>query len=166
MADPTIDFSMLARLPDLYQRGLENYRQGIVREAFSGGLPRGPKGEIDYARAADIAARAGALDTITPFATLQQGQQRLAESAQHARATESIARGQLELAREQAREKPTYQKWTDPDTGDEHLVRLTPGVGGTPKVEVVRPEGIPAGVANPYGPKGVKLTEGEAKDRG
>ncbi len=78
-ATPQIDFQRLANLPQLYEQGQKNARARQLRNAFAGGIPKGPNKEIDYgamsqmfAEAGDPAsalkaAEAGRKDRMTPY---------------------------------------------------------------------------------------------------
>ncbi len=50
----TVDFSMLAKLPELYQQGRQYARQAQLRNQFAGGLPTDASGNTDWAKAASI----------------------------------------------------------------------------------------------------------------
>lgn len=52
-----IDFSTLANLPGAYRQGQQWRREDDLRDAFSGGLPKGPNGEIDWSAAYDTLAQ-------------------------------------------------------------------------------------------------------------
>ena len=93
-----IDWSIIGRLPETIDKAQARQREDALRQALSGGIPRGPGGVIDYNAAVDLAARTGALGSITPFAGLAEAQARtaqhnaqMAEIARHNRAVEGQA---------------------------------------------------------------------------
>jgi hypothetical protein len=108
---PIIDWSPLAKLPEIYHRAQERAREQEFRRQLSG-LPAGPGGVPDYAAAVSLALRSGNLGAVEPLSRImtaqaqrQQSQQALAETMRHHRATEEIARG--------ARQAPRQMTLTD-----------------------------------------------------
>lgn len=75
MANPfapaQVDFSMLANLPNIYEQGQEIGRQRDLRNAFSGGLPMGPNGEVDFNSMSQMFAQGGDPRTAASLAQTQ-----------------------------------------------------------------------------------------------
>lgn len=76
-----VNWSVLGDIPKSYDEGQTRAREDQLRQALAGGLPRGPGGVIDYNAAVNLAAQSGALNAITPFATLAEAQARTKEAA-------------------------------------------------------------------------------------
>lgn len=76
MADwgpPQIDFSALSNLYDNYKKGQAYGREDNLRKEFSGGLPRGPNGEIDFNAAVSILGKYDPVAAVKLQAQTQDG---------------------------------------------------------------------------------------------
>lgn len=131
-APAQIDFSQIGRLADSYYgaqegaikrqtyqeeqaaKAAERERQAKLRSAFSGGLPTGPDGQLDFSAMAKRAAESGLLDQATSWATnASQAQDRAATRDRQDRTLamdQEYKRAQIEKMRREAAEGTTYGK--------------------------------------------------------
>lgn len=132
-APAQVDFSQIGRLADSYYdaqegamkrqafqedqaaKAAERERQAKLRTAFSGGVPTGPDGQLDFGEMAKRAAESGLLDQATTWATnASQAQDRAATRDRQDRTLamdQEYKRAQIEkLKREVAETGTTYGK--------------------------------------------------------
>jgi hypothetical protein len=76
-APASVDFSALANLPDQYAAGQQFARQQQLRNAFAGGLPKGPDGTTDWNSATGLLAGSD------PSTALQLGAQMAVNQNKH-----------------------------------------------------------------------------------
>ena len=107
-----LNLSWLGELPDVAAKARERARDEQLNQILQGGLPRGPGGTIDWAAAADQAARAGNLGGVETFSRL--GQAAAAQSRAAAAQTETARHNR---AVEGAYNKPTVT-WDPPNPLD------------------------------------------------
>lgn len=154
-----VDFSWLSSLPDVYRQAQQGAREDQFRRAFQGGLPRSPTGEIDFAAAADLAARAG-----NPSLALQLGHGQLDEQLKREQIKDiplrrDISERQIRLQEESSREKPAVT-WQEDSAGDKVPYRVEPFGKGVSRLPI---EGQAAEAGNPFAPGG-KMNEAQSKD--
>jgi hypothetical protein len=89
---------------DQASKAAERERQAKMRDAFSGGLPTGPDGQLDFGEMAKRAAQSGLLDQATHWATnASQAQDRAATRSHQERtfnADQNYRNAQLDMERQ------------------------------------------------------------------
>lgn len=66
---PALNFDRIVNLPEAYQAGQDIGAKMQTRQGLKGGIPKLPDGTIDFAAMADIAAKAGDIETTRALAT-------------------------------------------------------------------------------------------------
>src|SRR5262245_45205459 len=154
MQDWTVDFSPFARWPAQYEGGMERSRQNHLRD-----LEKQSGGVTDYNQLVSMAAQAGALGQIVPYAQLAQHQQQIAQSGRHIQKVEGGAfqPEQLVVVDVGGRKPVATPINTGGAAGGNTLglpqnYALPPGFGGTPASGVMpAPTGPAPAVGAPGG---------------
>lgn len=153
---PRLDFSALTSLPDAFAKGQQIGADYRSRQALSGGLPRTADGQIDFASAADLIARAGDQRGLLALSGLANNDRDYKFRVQEAQRAQGNADRGYNLQLKQAEEKPQYMK---DDNGN--IIQIDPYGKGA---KVIQPTGsLPPN--NPFS-YGGKMNDTELKDSG
>lgn len=148
MPDNIVDFGWLSKLPDVYAQGQERQRDQQLRNSFSGGLPRGPDGQIDFGKAAEIYAQYG--DPAKGLNLVSADQARQQAAARDAR---DFQFRQDEAKRAQENFNSTFNRPSFTTTGTDR--------NGNPAHGFVSPA---TQTVAPYAPAGADAAGGPAND--